>query len=63
MINSTQHTTTITCAIAPRVWHCSAFHCHCSWSRHSRGRYQVQEEKAEVSNQQTAECHDREQRY
>ena len=27
MIDSSQHTSTITCIAAPRVWHFSAFHC------------------------------------
>ena len=27
VINSSQHTSTITCTAAPRVWHFSAFHC------------------------------------
>ena len=27
VIDSSQHTSTITCTAAPRVWHFSAFHC------------------------------------
>ena len=30
VIKSSQHTSTITCTAAPRVWHLSAFHCNCS---------------------------------
>ena len=30
MIDSSQHTSTITCTSAPRVWHFSAFHYFCN---------------------------------
>ena len=37
MINSSQHTSTVTCTAALRVWHFSAFHSHLSYYCYAMG--------------------------
>ena len=39
MIDSSQHTSTITCIAARRVWHFSAFHYHCKRVDHLHSKY------------------------
>ena len=42
--------------LLPDCWNSYPTCCHCSWSRHSCGPLQGQEEEAKASNQQNPEC-------